>query len=69
MKATLEFNLPEETTEHLQAVQAPAAWALLENIDFRMRSILKHGHEYKSVEALADEIRDDISEVRALIDP
>ena len=32
MKATLEFNLPEETQEHLQAVLAGRAWGSLYDI-------------------------------------
>jgi hypothetical protein len=32
MKATLEFNLPEEQTEHMQAVLAHQAWDALEDI-------------------------------------
>jgi hypothetical protein len=34
MKATLEFNLPEERDEHLRAVQANYAWAALHDIDY-----------------------------------
>jgi hypothetical protein len=69
VRATLEFNLPEERTEHLQAVHAGAAWALLEDIDQHLRSVIKHGHDYKTVEALAEHIRREIGDVRSGIDP
>lgn len=67
MKATIEFTLPEERIEHLQAVQASEVWAILEDIDQHLRSVCKHGHNYKTVEALAEHIREQIGEVRALI--
>ena len=67
MKATLEFTLPEERTEHLQSVHAAAAWALIEDIDQHLRSAAKYGHNYKSVEQLAEHLRQEIAEVTALV--
>ena len=69
MKATVEFTLPEERTEHLQAVHAGAAWALLEDIDQHLRSVIKHGHDYKTVEALAEHLRREIGDIRFDINP
>ena len=58
MKATLEFNLPEDTQEHLRAVQANHAWSALYDIDSMLRNLLKHGDDrYKTVEELAHAIR------------
>lgn len=68
MKATVEFTLPEERAEHLRAVHAGAAWACLEDIDATLRSAVKYGHDYKSVEELAQHLRREIAEVTALVD-
>ena len=58
MKATLEFNLPEDNNEHLRAVHAGEAWSTLYDIDNMLRNILKYGNtEYKTVEELATAIR------------
>lgn len=68
MKATIDFSLPEETYEHLQAIHAHEAWAALSNLDYKLRSIIKHGHNYKSVEELAHEIREEISQTLSMVD-
>lgn len=52
----------------MQAVLAGEAWSALESLDYKLRSILKHGHTYKSVEELAESIRTDIGDVRQLLD-
>jgi len=60
MKATLEFNLPEETNEHLRAIHANEAWSTLYDIDNILRNLLKHGdYRYKTVEELATAIREE----------
>jgi hypothetical protein len=43
MKATLEFNLPEERDEHLQAVMAERLWGALGEVSQLLRSHYKHG--------------------------
>jgi len=54
MKATLEFNLPEERIEHLQAVHAGALVAVIDSMDEFLRNAWKYGHKYKTAdEALA----------------
>jgi hypothetical protein len=59
MKATLEFNLPEDHNEHLRAIHAGAAWVTLYEIDNTLRNLLKHGdYRYKTVEDLATAIRE-----------
>jgi phosphoribosylformylglycinamidine (FGAM) synthase-like amidotransferase family enzyme len=66
MKATLEYNLPEDATDHLRAVQANHAWTALYDIDYMLRNLLKHGDgRYKTVEELATAIR---SEARYALD-
>ena len=58
MKATLEFNLPDDATDHLRAVQANHAWSALYDIDSMLRNLLKYGGDnYKTVEELAQAIR------------
>ena len=58
MKAILEFNLPEDNSEHMRAIHCNQAWMSLYEIDSWCRNILKHGgSQYKTVEELAQAIR------------
>lgn len=58
MKAILEFNLPDDNYEHMRAIHCNQAWMSLYAIDFKCRSILKHGTDrFKTVEELAQYIR------------
>lgn len=68
MKATINFSLPEEAYEHLQAIHAHEAWTALSDLDYKLRGIIKHGHNYKSVEELASEIREEISKTLSMVD-
>jgi hypothetical protein len=43
MKATLEFNLPEERTEHICAVKGMDTILILDDLLNEIRSFLKHG--------------------------
>jgi hypothetical protein len=66
MHATLKFNLPEETTEHLWATNGGRmASAICEVLD-KTRSWLKHGHEFKSPEEAIQGCRElllDVAEI------
>lgn len=62
MKATLEFQLPDEREEHIRAVHAADAWATLDDIDQELRRILKYGSEI-SRDQLAETIRAQINEL------
>ena len=62
MKATIEFQLPEERDEHIRAVHAADAWALLDDIDQELRRIVKYGSEITR-DQLAEEIRLQINEL------
>ena len=42
MKATLEFNLPEEKNEHLYALKAVDALLVIDDLLNEMRSLLHH---------------------------
>jgi hypothetical protein len=69
MKATLEFNLPDERGEHLRAVHAGAAWCALYEIDNRLRNLLKYGiSNDSSYEQELSEIRREISEITSLVE-
>jgi hypothetical protein len=68
MKATLEFNLPEDRAEHLRAVHAGAAWCALYELDNRLRNLLKYGtSKDSSYEQELSEIRREINETTSLI--
>jgi hypothetical protein len=55
MKATLEFNLPEERDEHLQAVMAGRLWCDLGEVAQLLRSHYKHGVDAtKTLTAIQD---------------
>jgi 3-methyladenine DNA glycosylase AlkC len=61
MKATLEFNLPEESDEHLTAVKATDWQMSLWDVDQRLREIVKHGDDDTKAD-WAQELRDFIYE-------
>ena len=58
MKATLSFNLPKEKTDYDMANSAGKMYSTLWEIDQKLRAVLKWGHEFKSVDELAEHIRD-----------
>jgi len=43
MRATLEFQLPDEQYEFARAVEAGRAFATLAEISYKTRAFLKHG--------------------------
>ena len=58
MKATLEFNLPDDNYEHMRAVHCNQTWHSLYEIDAMCRNVLKYGTDrFKTVEELAKYIR------------
>ena len=58
MKATLEFNLPEEREEFEMTNKAVDYYSQLHEIDEYLRGILKHGDpEAQSTRQLAENIR------------
>ena len=62
MKAILEFNLPEESTEHRQAIDGSSWECVLFQLDQHFRSIYKHGDDDAAAE-FADKARDKIREL------
>ena len=58
MKATLEFDLPDEKEEFEIAVKSRDYYSQLWDIDQHLRSLLKHGDpEAQSTRELAENIR------------
>lgn len=62
MKATLEFNLPEEEQEHLDAVNGTKWKILLMDFDRTLRNYLKHGHRFKDVEDCLRKLREELDQ-------
>jgi hypothetical protein len=62
MKATLEFQLPEEREEFSAACQGSEARSLLWHIDQHLRGIVKHGNPTDPERRLAEAVRDMIRE-------
>ena len=63
MKATLEFNLPDEATEHRWAVQAAELAGAVSFAEDQLRAWLKHGHQFETVEEALEACRGMLSEV------
>lgn len=62
MKAILEFTLPEESMEHEWALHGADYLRIVELVDERCRSWIKHGNDFKQPEELAQAVRDIIIE-------
>lgn len=59
MKAILEFNLPEEQQEHLQAVMAHRAWSALSEVSHILRSHYKYEDDAaNTLRAIQDVVND-----------
>lgn len=58
MKATLEFNLPEEADDHLMAVRAHCFVSVIFDLDNHIRNWLKHGHKFDSADDALEKVRD-----------
>ena len=56
-RATLTYTLPDETMDHRAALAGVDALVALEQIDQRLRAILKHGEPSEETAALAEEVR------------
>jgi hypothetical protein len=62
VKATLEFDLPEEREEFELASNGIRWMCVLNDVDETLRSCIKHGHEFKSVDDALERIRCVINE-------
>ena len=60
MKATLEFNLPEEEQEHQDAINGTKFKLCLYELDQEIRTWLKHGHTFEEAGEALFEVRNRI---------
>ncbi len=58
MKATLEFNLPEEYHEHLVATHASDFAAIIREMELKLRGWLNNGHQFKDADEALEKVRD-----------
>lgn len=57
MTATLTFMLPEEASEHRDALDGTALRSALFDLDQQLRAWTKHGHRFKSADDALDAAR------------
>jgi hypothetical protein len=58
MKATLEFNLPEEQEQYRMACLGPNVFFAIADFDNKLRSWSKHGgHDFNDPDEAVSEIR------------
>jgi len=57
MKATLEYNLPEEQDLYIGACQGVNIKNVVCDLDNEMRNWLKHGHSFKSADEALEKVR------------
>ncbi|MDB4312197.1 hypothetical protein N9937_02080 [bacterium] len=67
MKAILEFTLPEENPEFIEASNASELANMVSDIDQYCRGIIKHGDPSDETYSKLRQIRDMITDVRHLI--
>jgi hypothetical protein len=59
MKATLEFDLPEDQREYEVAIQAPRSQSFLWDFSNQLRSWVKYHHNFTSADDALDKIREE----------
>ena len=62
MKATLTFNLPDDNSDFLLAQRGKDYYSYLWDLDQDLRSWLKHGHQFKSIDEALERIREELHE-------
>jgi hypothetical protein len=60
MKATLSFNLPEESIEHLDALHGHEWKGVVMRLYNSLRNCRKHGHSYESADDAIDDLFDSV---------
>ena len=68
MKATLEFNIPEEREEFNAACYAMDLRLALNDVDQKLRALLKHGTPNDESAEVAQECRQIIGEIMAKVE-
>lgn len=59
MRATLQFNLPDDQHEYEIAVQAPKVQSFLWDFSQQLRAWQKYHHDFKSGDDALDKIREE----------
>jgi hypothetical protein len=65
MKAILEFNLPEETLEHHDALHGTVWKLCLGDLDQELRNAQRYGHQFKDADEAVDHFRTRLHEIIA----
>ena len=63
MNATLSFNLPEESLDHLDAINGTTYKVCLSELDAHLRGLQKYDHPYKTPDEVIDAIRSKLHEI------
>lgn len=58
MKAILEFNLPEDSHDHLVAVRSRDLANILWDVDQQLRNWQKYDHNFETADAVIDRLRE-----------
>ena len=67
MKATLEFELPEDQDELNLLLSSRTMASAIFDVDNRMRSELKHGITFASIEDVCEWVREALTEAQQSI--
>ena len=59
-KATLTFDLPEESIEHRTAIHAQDWKTVVYEISLFLRNKLKYGHEFKTADEVLEVVRKEL---------
>ena len=62
MKATIEFNLPEDEHEHRICMDAPRVRLAVSELLIDLRNWKKHGHDFQTPDAVIFHIQQDLLE-------
>lgn len=66
MRATLEYDLPEDEVAHQQAVSAGALAGAICGVMQKTRAWLKYGHDFTTPEEAIEAVRAELREVADL---
>lgn len=66
MKATIEYNLPEDKFEYESAVQSVAMWGVLYDLQIELRAMYKYGgyteEQSQIIELIREKLRESLNE-------
>lgn len=60
MKATLEFNLPDDNYQFKKATQGADLSVIISSLDNVLRGYLKYGHTFKTADEAIQNIRENL---------